>query len=114
MLSAFRDKNKNRTESFPDDDEVGKRRFLFPADTRGKRYGRITANAAHTGNVPKQFRSRSKTAARNMGDSKLNPEQLNVDDLPEAEDHFELGKMLGSGICSNVYAAVDKESGKRH
>jgi len=38
-------------------------------------------------------------------------EQLRVDDLPETGDRFELTTLLGSGICSNVYAAVDKESG---
>lgn len=49
-----------------------------------------------------------------MGDeevSKLHAEPLDVSNLPEAGDRFELGKILGSGICSNVYAAFDKESG---
>lgn len=46
-----------------------------------------------------------------MGDSKLSADQLDVNDLPEAADRFEIGKILGSGICSNVYEAIDKESG---
>ncbi|VVC25287.1 Hypothetical protein CINCED_3A022449 [Cinara cedri] len=46
------------------------------------------------------------------GDGKLGADQLDVNDLPEAGDRFELIRLLGSGICSNVYAAVDKKSGK--
>lgn len=49
-----------------------------------------------------------------MGDGrtgKLEADRLDVNDLPEAGDRFELGKILGSGIFSNVYAAIDSESG---
>lgn len=49
-----------------------------------------------------------------MGDEEvanLRAEPLNMSDLPEAGDRFEIGKLLGSGICSNVYAAFDRESG---
>lgn len=51
-----------------------------------------------------------------MGDEQvaaklLRAGSLDVDDLPEAGDRFELGKFLGSGLCSNVYVAVDNDSG---
>lgn len=49
-----------------------------------------------------------------MGDGrsgKLGADRLDVNDLPDAGDRFELGKILGSGIFSNVYAAIDSESG---
>lgn len=48
-----------------------------------------------------------------MGDgAKLGADQLDVNDLPAAGDRFEIGRLLGSGICSNVYVAADKESGE--
>lgn len=42
----------------------------------------------------------------------LGADQLDVDRLPDAGDRFQLGKLLGSGICSNVYAAVDTDTGE--
>ncbi|CAH1732571.1 neither inactivation nor afterpotential protein C isoform X3 [Aphis gossypii] len=42
----------------------------------------------------------------------LSSDRLDVNNLPEAGNRFELGKVLGSGIFSTVYAAVDTESGK--
>lgn len=42
----------------------------------------------------------------------LGTDQLDLNELPEAGDRFELGKLLGSGISSNVYEAIDTESGK--
>lgn len=48
------------------------------------------------------------------GDSSttLGDDRLDVNDLPVVGDRFEIGRLLGSGICSNVYEAVDTESGK--
>uniref|UniRef100_A0A2S2R2K6 Neither inactivation nor afterpotential protein C n=1 Tax=Sipha flava TaxID=143950 RepID=A0A2S2R2K6_9HEMI len=46
-------------------------------------------------------------------DARLGDAQLDVNELPEAGgDRFELGELLGTGICSNVYGAVDRETGK--
>ncbi|XP_026818211.1 neither inactivation nor afterpotential protein C [Rhopalosiphum maidis] len=42
----------------------------------------------------------------------LSTDRLDVNSLPEAGNRFELGQVLGSGIFSNVYAAIDCESGK--
>ncbi|XP_050526951.1 neither inactivation nor afterpotential protein C [Daktulosphaira vitifoliae] len=43
---------------------------------------------------------------------KLDSGPLDLNSLPNSGDRFTLGKLLGSGICSNVYEAIDSQTGQ--
>uniref|UniRef100_A0A1B6LPF4 Neither inactivation nor afterpotential protein C n=1 Tax=Graphocephala atropunctata TaxID=36148 RepID=A0A1B6LPF4_9HEMI len=46
-----------------------------------------------------------------MPKSGLSPTKLNLDSLNDPGDRFELGELLGSGVCGEVYTATDNEAG---
>lgn len=46
-----------------------------------------------------------------MPRSKLSPTKLSLDSLGDPGERFQLGDLLGQGVCGEVYAATDRDAG---